>query len=174
MLGGLNSNSPTFLITDCINYFRLELGLELACLDFLWKKKIIQDFLSILSSPQDVEKKGPWHLDQELFWGSFEKEHLHIIYSFLIQFCTVSWVIVTNDCLPKSIFPSFESRRGKEWRKTTTSRNITSQRETTSKMQKKLKMRRYWCPFWSKGGANWAGGHTRGTSIVVLLSIPQR
>ena len=127
MLGGLNSNSPTFLITDCINYFRLELGLELACLDFLWKKisyRISFQFCLLLKTL----KKRPWHLDQELFWGNFEKEHLHIIYSFLIQFCTVSWVIVTNDCLPKSIFPSFESRRGKEWRKTTTSRNITSRR----------------------------------------------
>ena len=58
MLGGLNSNSPTFLITDCINYFRLELGLELACLDFLWKKNHTGFPFNFVFSSQDVEKKG--------------------------------------------------------------------------------------------------------------------
>ena len=172
MLGGLNSNSPTFLITDCINYFRLELGLELACLDFLWKKNHTGfPFNFVFSSRR--WKKRPWHLDQELFWGNFEKEHLHIIYSFLIQFCTVSWVIVTNDCLPKSIFPSFESRRGKEWRKTTTSRNITSRRERRQKCRRSWKCDATDVPFGPKG-VQIGLADTRGTSIVVLLSIPQR
>ena len=173
MLGGLNSNSPTFLITDCINYFRLELGLELACLDFLWKKKIIQDFLSILSSPQDVEKKAMTSRSRT-FLGVILKKSTYTLY-------TAFWFssVLCHESLLQTIasLRAFSPLLNQEGEKNEGKRlQVGTSRHNARRRQK---CRRSWncdatdVPFGPKG-VQIGLADTRGTSIVVLLSIPQR